>query len=62
MKIETAEQTKKNMIRVASAMRNSCVKTLKNNCKGCPFSVMHGCHLYGHPYEWDDTIKAAKEA
>jgi hypothetical protein len=56
MKLTTSEKA----IRLASALHNFCIRNLKNKCRGCPFAVIHGCVLYGHPCDWEEKIKEAK--
>lgn len=51
------------MLRAATALHNACVRAYKEDrCNGCPFSVCYGCILHGHPIEWEDKLKDAKES
>jgi hypothetical protein len=54
---EKADIVRRRIKRTAVAMYNACIKSYKdNNCNGCPFKVINGCNLYGHPIEWKDKI------
>jgi hypothetical protein len=59
---EKASEVKSRILRAATALHNACVKSYKENrCNGCLFKVDVGCSLYGHPIEWEDKLKEAKE-
>lgn len=54
---------RKRILRSATALFNSCEKSYRENkCDGCPFTLRHGCDLYGHPIEWKNKLSDAKKA
>lgn len=58
---EKAKVINTRMKRAVMALYNACNKSYyENSCKGCPFNVLMGCNLYGHPIEWNDKIKELK--
>jgi hypothetical protein len=54
-------EIKKRILKSAMALYNACSKTYEERrCKECPFSVIMGCNLFGHPIEWKEKLKTAK--
>lgn len=54
--------TKTCILRAATTMHNACMKTAKaHKCKECQFYVTFGCALNGHPINWADKLKEAKQ-
>jgi hypothetical protein len=58
---------KKNILRIAQALHNCCKRIKKEtNCRDCPFSGIDlgfafQCTLQGHPIEWADKLRKARE-
>jgi hypothetical protein len=53
---------KSKILRYATTLHNACMKYYKESrCKGCPFTTDIGCNLYGHPIEWKEKLKSAKQ-
>jgi len=57
-----AVKNRAKILRAAQSMFNACTSVSKERCTGCPFAVAWaGCSLNGHPIEWADKLKEARE-